>query len=200
VTDLILSLAEVQAVNLIVMGTHGLRGLDRLMMGSVTEKVLRRARCPVLAVRKPAHLVISSEHDPEPIHLSKMLFCMDFSDLSRHTSEHAFSMAKEYGAELTLLHVLENAPKPADLQSATEEVVNRLKKYIAPETPGGYSVKVTVRIGKPYQEITQLATAEQIDLVIMGARGRGSLHAALFGSTTYGVIQLGSAPVLAVHI
>ena len=58
VTDQILSLAEAQAVNLIVMGTHGLRGIDRLMLGSVTERVLRRARCPVLVVRKPAHHVI----------------------------------------------------------------------------------------------------------------------------------------------
>src|ERR1700687_1945885 len=62
VTDLILSLAEARAVNLIVMGTHGLRGIDRLMLGSVTERVLRRARCPVLAVRTAAHHVISSVH------------------------------------------------------------------------------------------------------------------------------------------
>jgi hypothetical protein len=55
VTDLILGLAEAKAVNLIVMGTHGLRGIDHLALGSVTEKVLRKAPCPVLAVRKPAH-------------------------------------------------------------------------------------------------------------------------------------------------
>ena len=54
-TDLILGLAEAQEVNLIVMGTHGLGGIDHLALGSVTEKVLRKARCPVLAVRKPAH-------------------------------------------------------------------------------------------------------------------------------------------------
>ena len=58
VTDLILSLAKTRAVNLIVMGTHGLRGIDRLMVGSVTHRVLRRAPCPVLAVTKartPSH-------------------------------------------------------------------------------------------------------------------------------------------------
>ena len=59
VTDLILSLAEAKAMNLIVMGTHGLRGIDHLALGSVTEKVIRKARCPVLAVRKPAHGFVS---------------------------------------------------------------------------------------------------------------------------------------------
>ena len=108
VTDLILSLAEARRVDLIVMGTHGLRGIDRLMLGSVTERILRRARCPVLAVRKPAHHFISSMHDPEPVHLRKMLLCTDFSDHGHRASEYAVSMAKECGAELTLLHVLED--------------------------------------------------------------------------------------------
>ena len=124
VTDLILSLAEAQSVNLIVMGTHGLRGIDRLMLGSVTERVLRRARCPVLAVRKPAHHVVSSVHDPEPVHLRKLLLCTDFSDYAHHAAEYAFSMAEEYGAELMLLHVLEAIPTSSDLQGATGKVVS----------------------------------------------------------------------------
>lgn len=200
VTDSILSLAAAQAANLIVMGAHGLRGFDRLVLGSVAEKVLRRAGCPVLTVRKPAHHIISQVHDPEPVHLRKLLLCVDFSDLAHHASKYAFSMAKEYGAELTLLHVLEEIPRSMDLESATAQVIKRLEEYIAPETSDGYNVKVVVRSGKPYAEITQLALDEQIDLAIMGVRGRGSLHKALFGSTTHRVIQLGSTPVLAVHV
>ena len=198
-TDLILSLAEAQAVNLIVMGTHGLRGIDRLMLGSVTESILRRARCPVLAVRKPAHHVISYVHDPEPVHLRKMLLCTDFSDHAHRASEYAVSMAKEYGAELTLLHVLEDMPRSTDLESA-EKVAKQLEESIVPKTRKGCIVKVSVEIGMPYQQIIQLALEAQIDLVIMGARGRGALDTAIFGSTTYRVIQLGSCPVLAVHI
>ena len=200
VTDLILSLAEAQAVNLIVMGTHGLRGIDRLMLGSVTEMILRRARCPVLAVRKPPHHVISSVRDPEPVHLRKMLLCTDFSDHARHASKYALSMAKEYGAELTLLHVLEDVPKSTDLESATEKVSKELEESIVPNAGEGCIVKVMVRIGKPYQQIIQLTLEAQTDLVVMGVRGRGALDTAVFGSTTYRVIQLGSCPVLAVHI
>ncbi len=200
VTDSILSLAEAQTVNLIVMGTHGLRGFDRLVLGSVAEKVLRRARCPVLTVRKPAHHVISPVRDPEPVHLNKMLLCADFSDPAHHAAKYAFSMAREYGAELTLLHVLEDLPKSKDLQSATAQAMKQLEEYIAPEARDGCKVKVMVRSGKPYLEITQVALEAQVDLVIMGVRGHGSLHTAIFGSTTHRVIQLGAAPVLAVHV
>ena len=111
VTDLILSLAEKQGVSLIVMGTHGLRGIDRLMMGSVTERVLRRAKCPVLAVRKPSHHLVGSERNPEPIRLRKIVLCTDFSDHAHRASEYALSIAAEYHAELTLLHVLETFPE-----------------------------------------------------------------------------------------
>ena len=197
--NLIISLAKEQAVDLIVMGTHGLRGMDLLIMGSVTEKVLRRARCPVLAVRRPAHHLVSAVRDPAPVHLRKMLFCSDLSAFSRHAMEYAFTMAEEYGAELTLLHVLEETPKSEDLESATEEAVKQMEESIAPEVRDECPVKVIVRLGKPYQEITQFALEAQIDLVIMGVRGHGSLHTALFGPTTYRVIQLGSAPVLALH-
>ncbi len=200
VTDSILSLAESQTVNLIVMGTHGLRGFDRLVLGSVAEKVLRRAGCPVLTVRKPAHHVVSPVRDPELVHLNKILLCTDFSDPADHASKYAFSMAKEYVAELTLLHVLEDGPKSQDLQSATAAATKRLEDYIPLETRDGYEIKVMVRRGKPYQEITQAALEAQADLVIMGVRGHGSLHSAIFGSTTHRVIQLGAAPVLTVHV
>ncbi len=200
VTDSILSLAEAQTVNLIVMGTHGLRGFDRLVLGSVAQKVLRRAGCPVLTVRKPAHHVAGPVHDPELVPIKKMLFCADFSDPAQHASKYAFSMAREYGAELTLLHVLEEIPKSGDLPSVAAEVRKQLEGSVTPEMRNGSDVKVMVRSGKPYQEITQFALESQTDLVIMGMRGRGSLHQAIFGSTTQRVIQLGSAPVLAVHI
>ncbi len=57
-----------------------------------------------------------------------------------------------------------------------------------------------MRVGKPYQEIIQLGLETQMDLIVMGVRGRNALDLALFGSTTHRVIQLGSCPVLAVHI
>ncbi len=200
ITDLILCLAEERAASLIVMGTHGWRGIDRLMLGSVTERVLRRAHCPVLAVRKPAHHLTKSERNPEPVHLRRMLLCSDFSDHAHRASQYAVSMAREYGAELTLVHVLETFPSETDIQNATAGVLDQLEQVVPADQRGGCHIRSVVRIGKPYQQIIQLALETETDLVIMGVRGRGALDTALFGSTTYRVIQLGSCPVLAVHI
>jgi nucleotide-binding universal stress UspA family protein len=129
-----------------------------------------------------------------------MLLCADFSDHAHHATKYAFSMAKEYGAELTLLHVLEDLPGSTSLESATDKVVKQLEDSIAPKTHEAGTVKMMVRIGKPYQQIIQPALEAQTDLVIMGVRGRGAVDMTLFRSTTYRVIQLGSCPVLAVHM
>jgi len=190
-SDRILSFAKAQAVNLIVMGTHGLGGVDRLMLGSVTEKVLRKARCPVLVVRKPAHDFVSPGEKADPINIKKIVLCMDFSKHAQRALNHALSIAKQYDAELTLLHVLEHPPGSADIQSTTAKATEQLRESVPPRALKPSLVKFLVRIGKPYQQIIDVAMEAQTDLVIMGVRGRSSLNSALFGSTTYRVIQLG---------
>ena len=198
-SDKILSFAETKGVDLIVMGTHGLRGVDLLMLGSVTERVLRKARCPVLVVRKPAHDFVSPGEKADPINIKKIVLCMDFSQHAQGALNHAFSIAKQYNAELTLLHVLEHPPGSTDIQSTTAKATEQLSESVPPRAPKPSHVKFLVRIGKSYQQIIEVALEAQTDLVIMGVRGRSSLNSALFGSTTYRVIQLGPCPVLAVH-
>jgi nucleotide-binding universal stress UspA family protein len=199
-TDLILGLAETRAVNLIVMGTHGLRGIDHVTLGSVTEKVLRKAHCPVLAVRKPAHTFAAPGGKPELIQIHRILYCTDFSDASEQAWEHAVSLAAEYNAELTVLHVLEDLPSSADIETETAKVLERLEKRISPEALKTGIMKPAVRIGEAYQQIIELAVESRTDVVIMGVRGRHALNLAVFGSTTYRVVQLGPCPVLVVHL
>jgi nucleotide-binding universal stress UspA family protein len=74
-----------------------------------------------------------------------------------------------------------------------------LEKCIPPETRRNCKTKTLVRIGKPYQQILELALESQPDLIVMGVRGRNALDLAVFGSTTYRVVQLGPCPVLVVH-
>ena len=199
-TDLILRLAEAEAVNLIVMGTHGLRGLDHLALGSVTEKVLRKARCPVLAVRKPAHAFAPPGGEPDLVQLHRILYCTDFSDHSEQAFDHAVSLAAEYKAELTLLHVLEGVSDSADIENEIAKVIESLEKRISPEARKNGTTKAVVLIGKAYQQIIGLALESRTDLIIMGVRGRHAADLAVFGSTTYRVVQSGPCPVLVVHI
>src|SRR5580704_12477580 len=85
--DSILSFAQAEKTDVIVMGTHGRRGFDRLMLGSVTDRVMRRAPCPVLAVCKPPHESLAADTAAGKErgyvhHLSRILFCADFSENS----------------------------------------------------------------------------------------------------------------------
>jgi nucleotide-binding universal stress UspA family protein len=198
--DSILALAEAQEVDLIVMGTHGRRGFDRLMVGSVTERVLRKASCPVLAVHKPSHDFLSSRAQ-DRTHLNRILFCTDFSDNSLRALSHALSLTAEYDAELNLLHVLKDIPSGSSIDEATATAMEQLDNLIPPEKlkAGRIRSRSMVRRGSAYEQIIQLALEAQTDVVIMAVRGRGALNAAVFGSTTYRVIQLGPCPVLAVH-
>jgi nucleotide-binding universal stress UspA family protein len=119
VTDSILSFAAAQKVDLLVMGTHGLKGVDRAALGSVTEKVLRKACCPVLVSRKRRDAVVAPDGTPGSIQLHKVIFCTDFSDPARRALDYALSVAAEYDAELTLLHVLEDVQTLANIREAS---------------------------------------------------------------------------------
>lgn len=198
VPDSILSFAQGQHVDLIVMGTHGRRGLDRLMMGSVTENVLRKAPCPVLAVRKPSHDFVSPEQSENPVRLRKILMCTDFSKCAGTALNYALSLAQEYNAELTLLHVVEDFPEEK-LHGVMDEARRKLEALVSTDVRNWCTVKATVRIGKPYEEILQVAMEQQTDIAVLGVRGRSAVDLAIFGSTTHRVLQLGPCPVLAVR-
>lgn len=199
--DSILSFAQTQKADLIVMGTHGRRGFDHLMLGSVTDRVMRKATCPVLVVRNPPHDSMAADKEGHSVHhLSRIVFCADFSKNSERAFNYAISATAEYDAELTVLHVLEEVPSPAKTEEAIAAATEQLDKLIPPQVRKSRKIKTAVRIGKPYREIIQLALEAQTDLVTMGVRGRGALDLAVFGSTTYRVMQLGSCPVLAIHV
>jgi nucleotide-binding universal stress UspA family protein len=199
--DAILAFAKEKKADLIVMGTHGRRGYDRLMLGSVTDRVMRRAPCPVLAVREPPRDSLAAEkHQGHAHHLNKILYCADFSVNSAAALNYAISAAEEYNAELTLMHVLEDSPKQAQMEQAIADVTERLEKMIPPAARKALRIKTAVRVGKPYAQVIEFVVEHQIDMVCMGARGHGALDLAVFGSTTYRVMQLGPCPVLAVHV
>ena len=200
VTEQILAFAEAHAVDLIVMGTHGRRGFDHLLLGSVTEKILRKARCPVLTVGKPCHDFVAPASDADPVRLRKILFATDFSPHAERALDYALSLAQEYEAELTLLHVLEEIPPSWDLATVSSDVVSRLERLIRAETRNRRTLKSRMRVGRPYQEIVRHALETETDLVVLGVRGRNALDLALFGSTAHRVIHQAPCPVLAVHI
>ncbi|MEW6730938.1 MAG: universal stress protein, partial [Acidobacteriota bacterium] len=106
VSTRILEYAQASEIDLIVMGTHGRHGLGHLFLGSITEQVVRQATCPVLTIRE------SSESKPaQPF--SKILAPIDFSSYSHKALVYAKELAAFYGAQLQLLHVVEEPIYPA---------------------------------------------------------------------------------------
>lgn len=95
----ILSFAEKENMDVIVMGTHGRRGFDRLVLGSTTDRVMRKAACPVLVVSNPAQKSLTT--GPDGGHrLSRIVYCTDFSNNSERARGYAISLTAEYNAEL----------------------------------------------------------------------------------------------------
>jgi nucleotide-binding universal stress UspA family protein len=113
--------------------------------------------------------------------------------------EYALSAAESYDAEVTVLHVLDNISDSADVGKETAAAMESLDKLLAPAAPRS-RIHLEVRLGKAYREILKFSSEMHSDLIVTGVRGRNSLELAVFGSTTYRVIQLGSGPVLTVPI
>ncbi|MGH9258021.1 MAG: universal stress protein [Vicinamibacterales bacterium] len=202
VTPEILDRARTLQSDLIVMGTHGRSGFERLMLGSVTEKVLRKASCPVLSVPPRAH------DAPSPPRVKKILCAVDFSECSMNALRFAMSLAQEADAHLAVLHVLE---LPADAHERLPHLSPGVREYIAameddhrqrlqtvvPDTVRAYcSVETMMVPGKPYREILRVAAEQQSDLIVIGVHGRGVADLLFFGSTTQHVVRRATCPVL----
>jgi nucleotide-binding universal stress UspA family protein len=196
---IILDVATSRQADLVVMGTHGLTGFERFMLGSVTEKVLRRATCPVMTVPPASQTAAIVPY--------KRLVCpVDFSDSSLAALQFAFSIAEEADAKLTILHVFEWPPDddvltqrfdvPAYRRAVEEETCGRLEALVPDEVRVWCTPSTKVAHGKPYREILQVAANEGTDLIVIGVRGRNAVGLTVFGSTTNQVVRRASCPVL----
>lgn len=198
--------AELPA-DLVVMGTHGRGGFEELLMGSVAEKVLQRARCPVMTV---CHEEGRTWEAPGLVR--NVLCATDLSPASAPTVEYALSLAAEFEATLTLVHVLDRPaaldgpafahfPPPAEVLSQHEEIARRELRQAVPEDARAWC-KVVEHVvpGRARDEILRLAATERADVVVMGAHRRGPLTRALLGSTSHHVVRAASCPVLTVRV
>jgi nucleotide-binding universal stress UspA family protein len=129
-SDCTLWFAQNENMEVIVMGTHGRRGFDRLVLGSTADRVMRKAACPVLVVSNPSQNAMTVGPDGKH-RLSRILYCTDFSHNSEAARGYATSMAAEYGAELTLLHVADNASDLARVDAIIAKRTRELDKLVS---------------------------------------------------------------------
>lgn len=204
VVSSILEEATSVEADLMVVGTHGYGGFDRFVLGSVTEKLLRKSGCPVLAV-PPDSAPISGEDAR-----FRVILCpIDFSATTEASVRLALSLAQEAGGKILLTHVLESPDTrgwPSRYREALDEAQAdqalsteaRLHALVPEPAKDWCEPDAIVGMGRPSDRILQLAEERSADLIVMGTHGGNFLTRALVGSTTNAVIRRSSCPVLTV--
>jgi nucleotide-binding universal stress UspA family protein len=199
VQEQIVGFAEENDVDVIVMGTHGRTGVERLLIGSVAESVVRTAPCPVFTVRTDA------EAGP-PTTVRRILVPVDFSDEARVAVRHAKELALTYGARIDLLHVVEEVIYPSTygiepVELPTGEVIENVENALAKmarEDVGIEHAVVEARMGYAPNEILTYAREHDSDLIVIATHGRTGIDRLLMGSVAERVVRQSSGPVFVV--
>jgi nucleotide-binding universal stress UspA family protein len=199
VHDAIVARADAFGADLLVIGTHGHSGFRRLIFGSVTEKVLQEAACPVLIVPPRA-----PEAPKMPIEFRQILCPVEFSDDSLDAVAFALELAQEADARLTLLHAVDIPPAvrqevavAIDTTAIEADARHRLLQLIPESARQFCTVETVVTEGEPHAEILRQATARAVDLIVMAGHSRPRLLDRMhFGSTTHHVMREAPCPVL----
>lgn len=194
----ILGEAVVWEADLIVLGTHGRKGLNYLLMGSVAEEVVRRAPVSVLTVN---HV-----EGKEP-HIRRILAPTDLSDHAAQAVEGAKELARQYGAALDLLHVVEPIPFPASISMgawAFTDYIPDLRKHLQDKledlaSGDGFTTEMHIENGHAAKTITHFAEEHESDLIVMATHGLSGLARFFIGSTTERVVRTAPCPVLTIR-
>ncbi len=190
-------------IDVITVGSRGLGGFKRMLLGSVSSGLVTHAPCSVLVVR------LSSSREQPPFR--RILVAVDGSKHAQKAVRAAVDMAKTLRAELTALNVMTlpwtassfNVPLPLDkIYEGLREVSEKVTKEAAlVAEKEGIGVKQVVKegIGSPAQTITEYAARERIDLIVLGTRGLGGFKRLLLGSVASGVVNHAQSSVLVVR-
>lgn len=182
-------------IDLIVAGTRGRTGVAKLVLGSRAEEILRRAACPVLTVGQRL-----SEHLPH-ISFNQILYATDFSAEAAAAAPYAVSLAQEYQAGLTLLHVITN-PRTGDLVQPHELIASserRLRELLPAEARLWCEPRFEVEQGVAAETILDIANLRKADLIVMGVHRPAGAATHLPMATAHKVLSSANCPVLTVR-
>lgn len=206
--DEIALIAKEKGADLVVSATHGRSGLKRLILGSVTERLMRTLPCPMYIVR-------SLERDlAAPVmaemKLKRILVGCDFSADSDLAVQYGISLAQEFQTELHLAHVLEPrvykdmltqtaAGGDSGREGLREKLTQKLKSMVPEEARQWCTPETLLLAGHPSDELTKYAVVNDMDLIVLGVRGHSVMESLLVGSTTDRVVRQAPCPVLSVR-
>jgi nucleotide-binding universal stress UspA family protein len=201
----LLGIVKDEAVDLVVLGTHGRRQMGRWFIGSITEHMLRKVPVPVLTV---SH-VEPEKHAIGLVSLKRILYATDLSESSGAGLHYAIELARAGQAQLTVLHAVDDEDRtlwgPAwvahfDRAKLLDERRGKLDELVAREKPPEMQVERLVVEGKPFRKIIEVAENSGMDIVVLNLQSKSLLERALLGSTAERVVRLARVPVLSVPV
>jgi nucleotide-binding universal stress UspA family protein len=197
VSQVLTSAIARDSADLVVLGTHGRTGVGKLLLGSSAEEILRNAPCPVLTIGPHAKT-------EQPWELNEILYATDFSPASLSGARYAIALAQEYGARLTLVHVIENR-KTDELVHEADLIapsVRLLRKLVPEGVELRSELRCEVKQGVPADKILEVAQQIHAGLIVLGARRASGVPGAashLPIATVHKVIANAACPVLTVR-
>lgn len=193
--------AERIGADLIVMGTRGLTGLKHVLLGSVAERTIRMAPCPVMTVKDTLQVT-------EPARLRTILIPIDFSECSHRALALARSLARAARpAHLILIHayflpleseMLAEQVRETLLKTVSQRAAERLERMLVEVQDDGVSADFVGYPGRPESVIVDVASDQDADLIVMGTHGQSGLAHVLVGSVAERVLRTAPCPVITV--
>jgi nucleotide-binding universal stress UspA family protein len=208
VADELLAIVNDDKIDLVVMGTHGRNALERFLLGSMTERMLRKVGVPILTVSHLDPAIILPNNEPVP--LRKILYATNLSDSAGIGLKLSLELARGVGARLTVVHVLntlETAHWSAegfyladDLEMVRKRTFERLEFSVPEHWCEGVDVTTMMVEGEPFREILRITDEEKADLIVINLQDKTLLERAFLGSTAERVIRSAHVPVLSIPV
>lgn len=182
-------------IDLVVVGTHGYRGLQRFLLGSTAEFIFRNAPCPVLTVGP--HVAVRPY---DGLKIDNVLFPTDLGAHARAALPYALSLARENHAKLTLLHVV---PLDESFQHDRAQLIENARRELQALVPDDADLwcapEFVVEVGDPALEVTGFAGREHPDIIVLGLPPKKEFSAHFRTGTTFKVVSSAPCPVLTVR-
>lgn len=196
VWEVLREVVEHENIDMVFVGTHGRAGLRKMFLGSVAEDVFRHSPCPVLTVGPHAPGI-----DPERVQLKHVLFPTDLSDDSARALPYVASAVRQFGAALTVIHVVErpDAEFGHDRERVWRGLETKMRELIAPFLSADCDVQYAIEIGEAADIVIETATRRQADLIVLGLKAPDSFVDRLPWLKAYQIVRQVGCPVLTVR-
>jgi nucleotide-binding universal stress UspA family protein len=178
-------------IDLVVVGTHGMGTVQKLVIGSGAEQIFRHSTRPVLTVG-PA---VEGGEVPKA-EFKHILFATDFGLGSDREAAYAFSLGQEHEATVTVLHVIHSED---DLALKREAITHQLQELVPSGGDVWCQTQLRTAAGDPAEEILRIAQETHADLIVMGAKARAGLAGHIPGTKAYKIVSQAHCPVLTVR-